>query len=50
MPLGVMGGRAVDLLASMVAGERPERVVVTSPRPQIVMRKSVGPVSAAQKR
>ena len=44
MPLGVMGGRAVDLLASMVAGERPERVVVTSPRPQIVRRKSVGPV------
>jgi LacI family transcriptional regulator len=44
MPLGVMGGRAVDLLASMVAGERPERVVVTSPRPQIVRRRSVGPV------
>ena len=38
MPLGVMGGRAVDLLAAMVAGERPERVVVTSPRPRIVMR------------
>jgi LacI family transcriptional regulator, galactose operon repressor len=48
MPLGVMGGRAVDLLASMVAGERPERVVVTSPRPRIVMRKSVGPVSISR--
>jgi LacI family transcriptional regulator len=46
MPLGVMGGRAVDLLTAMVAGERPERVVVTSPRPRIVMRSSVGPVSA----
>jgi LacI family transcriptional regulator len=46
MPLGVMGGRAVDLLAAMVAGERPERVVVTSPRPHVVVRSSVGPVSA----
>ncbi len=46
MPLGVMGGRAVDLLASMVSGDRPERVVVTSPRPQIARRKSVGPVRA----
>src|SRR5262249_28381609 len=46
MPLGVMGGRAVDLLAAMVAGERPERVVVTSTRPPIVSRSSVGPVTA----
>ena len=45
MPLGVMGGRAVDLLAAMVAGQRPEQVVITSPRPRIVMRGSVGPVS-----
>ena len=30
MPLAVMGGRAVDLLASMVAGARPERVLVTT--------------------
>jgi LacI family transcriptional regulator len=44
MPLGVMGGRAVDLLASMVAGDRPERVVVSSPRPRLVIRESVGPV------
>jgi LacI family transcriptional regulator len=43
MPLAVMGGRAVDLLAAMVAGERPERVVVTSPPPAIVERGSVGP-------
>ena len=45
MPLGAMGGRAVDLLAGMVAGQRPEQVVITSPRPRIVMRGSVGPVS-----
>jgi LacI family transcriptional regulator len=44
MPLGVMGGRAVDLLASMVAGQRPERVVVTAPRPRVILRQSVGPV------
>lgn len=44
MPLGVMGGRAVDLLASMVAGGRPERVVVSVPRPRVIMRESVGPV------
>ena len=45
MPLAVMGGRAVDLLAAMVAGAAPERVLVTSPQPRVVMRASVGPVS-----
>jgi hypothetical protein len=39
-----MGSRAVDLLAAMVAGQRPEQVVVTSPRPRVVMRGSVGRV------
>ncbi len=46
MPLGAMGSRAVDLLVAMVAGAPPERVVVTGPAPRVVLRKSVGPVSA----
>ncbi len=45
MPLAVMGGRAVDLLAAMVAGAPPERVLVISPEPRVVMRATVGPVS-----
>ncbi len=45
MPLDVMGARAVELLSTMVGGGRPERVVVTSPRPQVVVRQSAGPVT-----
>jgi LacI family transcriptional regulator len=43
VPLAAMGSRAVDLLAALVAGEPPERVVVSHPRPRIVNRGSVGP-------
>ena len=43
VPLGAMGSRAVDLLAALVAGEPPERIVVSHPRPRIVNRGSVGP-------